>query len=154
MWKLFCCERWGCFDLSFAFRQRPRACACVSVAVSSHEQPCTCMYKLILCCLKQALVPLRLHRPCKTGSLCWMSNTNELLNIWRYLLGKGSKDWWSNFTLLWWGIRTTGFSMKPEAHSLLSSFKSVLVEINFKSWAVEYLYCSDLSSFPVCATSF
>lgn len=39
------------------------------------------LYELIHCCLEQPLVPLRIGRPCKTQILCWMSNTNELLNI-------------------------------------------------------------------------
>lgn len=50
------------FLLSDKARVHGRVCVyvCASyelgcVAAGSHEQPSTCMYKLILCCLKQAL---------------------------------------------------------------------------------------------------
>lgn len=67
-----------------------RVCVCVclaaSVAVSSHEQPSTCMYELILCCLEQPLAPLRLRRPCRTGSLCCMNNPFLTLPLGNALL--------------------------------------------------------------------
>lgn len=84
-------------DLSLSHK-RVSTCTCVSDVLLV----CLCcccwltwttihLYELIHCCLEQPLAPLRLCRPCKTWILCWMSNTNELLNI--LTLPPGNRQW-------------------------------------------------------------
>lgn len=47
-------------------------------------------------------------------------------HFWRYLWGKGSEDWWSNFTPLWWEMRGANFSTKDEFFSYRSAFGTPL----------------------------
>lgn len=77
--------------------------------------------------------PRRLSRPCKTWSPCWMSNTNELLNILTLAQGKRQRDWWSNFTVLWLGMSNTNFIFMKTGFSH-STASSVILTTRYRGW--------------------
>lgn len=97
LWRVCACL----FVSNTSLSHKKRLCTCMRVSEVLHACLCCCccrltwttihLYELIHCCLVQLLAPLRLYRPCKTWILCWMSNTNELLNI--LALPRGKKQW-------------------------------------------------------------
>lgn len=138
-----------------------RACVCVWA-----RPCCSCcccrwtwttvhLYELIHCLLQQPLVPLRLSRPCKTGILCWMSNTNELLNILTLPRGKRQQGLMEQFHSVVVKHKQCQFSWMETGLYHRMTVNHLVDEIYFKSLAVNnlisqyfFLYlpiCSELS---------
>lgn len=122
MWKLLCCERWGCFDLSFAFRQSVCACVCLHLSlplllsVHMNNPPLVCMNWFFA--VFNNCWPLWDHGVHVEQEVFAVWATH----FWRYLWGKGSEDWWSNFKPLPWGTRGANFSTKDQIFSYRSAF--------------------------------
>lgn len=131
-------------DLSLSHK-RASTCTCASGVLLA----CLCcccwltwttihLYELIHCCLEQPLAPLRLCRPCKTWILCWMSNTNELLNILTLPPGKRQRGLMEQFHSVVVRHKKCQFlnenrAFSHTAHTLFHQLYAIVAEIYFKS---------------------
>lgn len=148
---MHCCE-WVCLFLISICLTKVCVHVCVSAAaaaaVGKHEQQSTCMNWFIAFSNNHwslwdfaAHVKQEFFAEWATQMNCWI--------FWLYLEGKGSRDWWSNFTALWWSISSASlFEWK-----LGSIIEGHLVdEIYFKSLAVNDLISQYFFLYhPICS---
>lgn len=158
---MHCCE-WACLFLISICLTKVCVHVCVSrlapaaaaAAVGEHEQQSTCMNWFIAFSNNHwslwdcaAHVKQEFFAEWATQMNCWI--------FWLYLEGKGSRDWWSNFTALWWSISSANFFWMETGLYHRMTVNHLVDEIYFKSLAVNdlisqyfFLYlptCSKLS---------